>query len=196
MRNIKVATLLVVLCGASVTLEAATVDFLGSVSNPVNPLFVNGTAVSLTLDYTPAVGLQAVVNSAALAIGGDSWTTLTGATNFVTILDNGAGTDDLSIQLSFGPSANGLGNLASAFNMIISGGVDLGAGPDASAVNVGQIAANGNSAIGSLFLFPENATVNFSGTAVPEPSSVFAMGAIGLCLLGGAWRKRSKQLAA
>ena len=95
----------------------------------------------------------------------------------------------------FGPSANGLGALVSSFNMTISGGVDLGVAPDASQYNINLI-ANDAPSTGSLFLFPELTTVNFSGTAVPEPSSVLAVGAIGLCLVGGAWRKRKQQLTA
>lgn len=193
MSGFRVTALIGVTClVTSVSASAAVVSFSGTVNSPVNTQFANGTAVVMQLNYTPAVGLQAVINTATLAIGGDSWTTLTGASNFISIIENGMGNDDLSIQMSFGPSTNGLGSLASVFNMTINGGVDLGVAPDASEVNIGLLAANGNSATGSLFLFPELTTVNFSGTAVPEPSSVLAMGAMGLCLVGGVWRKRKQ----
>ena len=183
------------------TASAAPVNFVGTVS-PGNALFAAGTAMSLALDFTPAVGLTALVNTATLTIGTQSWSTLIGgAGDVVSIVTNGVGPDDLAVNLSFGPSApGGFGTITAALGLTINSGVDLGAAPDASAVNIATLAAFGNPGGGSLVLqggVPGLVFTNFSGTAVPEPGSIALLSGLGLVFGRGAWRRRkAKQIAA
>lgn len=174
---------------------AAPVNFIGSTS-PANSLFAAGTPVVLSLDYTPAAGLVAAVNTATLTIGGQTWNTLLPGST-LSIVTNGAGNDDLSLGLSFGPSLGGLGTIAAAMNLTIFGTTDLGAAPDASQANVSLLAAFGNPGSGSLFLLggpgiPGGGLfTNFGGTAVPEPGSIALLSGLGVVFFRRAWKKRN-----
>ena len=181
--------------------SAAPVNFVGTVT-PGNAIFAPGTPMSLSLMYTPAVGLSAVVTSAVLSIGAQTWSTLVGA-NTVSITTNGAAADDLSISLNFGPSTpGGFGSTAAGFTMTIFGNVDLGAAPDATEANINTIAAFGNPGSGALGLVggvPGGfQLVGFSGSAVPEPGSIVLLSGLGLVFGRGAWKRRklAKQQAA
>lgn len=182
------------------TAQAAPVYFAGTVG-PGNSLFAAGTAVFLSLDFTPSVGAVAPVTAASLTIGAETWSSL--SLGSVSILDNGAANDDLSIALTWGPSSpGGLGTGAAALSLTISGDQDLGPAPDATFFNVNSIAMNpdgGNPGSGSLTLagaeIPGFAlATSFSGTAVPEPGTVALLSCLGMACSAGAWRRRRRNL--
>ncbi len=197
----KIALAVCIMSALMASAKAAPVFFTGSVTAS-NPLFSVGTPVWLNLDFTPTVGGVAGITFANLTVGAENWMAA-GAIGSLTIVENGAAPDDMSIAIDFGAggSSGGIGTGSTSLTMTILGHKDLGPAPDASFANVNMIAMNpsgGNPGGGTVLVVgPEVPGIvlgtSFSGMAVPEPGPFALLGGLGLVFTAGAWRRNRRK---
>ena len=208
MSQIMKAALVVCLAtGFAAQANAGYVGFRGTVDAGGAPL-APPAPVILDLSFTPGAGAVALITSARLTIGGETWDTLVGVPtdHTLTIIDNGPGvSEDLAVTIGFGPSVpSGFGGVVASFTATI----DNISGPQqlevqdldsivASEANIHALARNqttgGGTTSGQLVQFGGGPSpIVFSGVAVPEPGSVALLSGLGLVMAGGIWRRRRK----
>jgi hypothetical protein len=189
---LKSLMLLAMLAVGQASANAAQLFFNGSV---ITPLADAGTRWGLVLTYTAGTSF-ATIDTATLVIGSQTWGTLLGSSNQIT-LDTSR--TQMLIVASFGPSTPGnLGTSFSALSFAVTG-FNAASSQNASEANIETIFKNQKTASGTFFTVP-SAPV-FSGSALtlagdlnsaPEPASLGLLLGLG-AIVGGRYYRRRRQ---
>ena len=189
---LKSLMLLAMLAVGQASANAAQLFFNGSV---ITPLADAGTRWGLVLTYTAGTSF-ANIDTATLVIGSQTWGTLLGSSNQIT-LDTSR--TQMLIVASFGPSTPGnLGTSFSALSFAVTG-FNAASSQNASEANIETIFKNQKTASGTFFTVP-SAPV-FSGSALtlagdlnsaPEPASLGLLLGLG-AIVGGRYYRRRRQ---
>jgi len=168
---------------ASGSANAAQLLLTGKVIGPVSDI---GKTFSLTANYTPSTSSAAVINSATLVVGAETWTALLGGSSpAITIA---SAKNAFTIAGQFGGSNPGdVGNIFTSMSLTVTGPTVALA--QATQANIQTIFASRTSALGTLTIVG-NVAGNFGGnsvalegnlpSAVPEPGSLLVLGGLGL----------------
>jgi len=193
---LKSLMLLAMLAVGQASANAAQLFFNGSV---ITPLADAGTSWGLVLTYTAGTSF-ATIDTATLVIGSETWGTLLGSSNLIT-LDNSR--TQMLIVANFGPSTPGnLGTTFSALSFAVTG-FNAASSQNASEANIETIFKNQKTASGTFFTVP-SAPV-FSGSALtlagdlnsaPEPASLGLLLGLGAIVGGRYYRRRRENVMA
>lgn len=178
-----------VLLGAAQS-QAAQLFFNGAV---VAPLADAGTAFKLTLAYTAGASF-ATVDTATLIIGNQTWGTLVGSTNQISI---DATRTQFIIVANFAQSTPGnLGSTVASLTFTVTG-KNAASGQNASEANIDSLFYNQQSASGTFLTIPfsppfSGAFLTLAGdlNSAPEPASVGLLVVLGAAVGVRCYRRR------
>lgn len=169
---------------ASGSANAAQLLLTGKVIGPVADI---GKTFSLTANYTPSTTSAAVINSATLVVGAQTWSSLLGGSGPAITIATAKNAFTIAGQFS-GSTPGSVGDIFTSLSLNVTSATPVAAA-QATQANIDAIFATRSSALGTLTLVG-NTAGNFGGNvlnlegnplaAVPEPGSLLVLGGLGL----------------
>ena len=171
---------------ASGSANAAQLLLTGKVIGPVADI---GKTFSLSVNYAPSATSAAVINSATLVVGAQTWSSLLGGIGQNPAITIASAKNAFTIAGQFGGSTPGnVGDIITSLSLNVTSATPVAA-QQATEDNINAIFASRSSALGTLTIVG-NTAGNFGGNilnlegslpaAVPEPGSLLVLGGLGL----------------
>ena len=171
---------------ASGSANAAQLMLTGKVIGPVADI---GKTFSLSVNYSPSATSAAVINSATLVVGAQTWSSLLGGIGQNPAITIASAKNAFTIAGQFGGSTpDDVGNIITSLSLNVTSATPVAA-TQATQANIDAIFASRSSALGTLTIVG-NTAGNFGGNilnlegslpaAVPEPGSLLVLGGLGL----------------
>lgn len=172
---------------ASGSANAAQLLLTGKV---IGPLADVGKTFSLTATYTASTTSTAVINSATLVVGAQTWSTLLGGIGQNPAITIASAKNAFTIAGQFGGSSPGsVGDIFTSLSLNVTTATPVAAA-QATATNIDAILSTRSSALGTLTIVSTSSSTGFGGnvlnlegdplSAVPEPGSLLVLGGLGL----------------